>query len=64
MNGTLKDGQDQWKTLPLNTKGKEIVGDRQTWMCIGYTCIHYVSYMFINAEIFRDHEYLKYIFIS
>ena len=28
-------------------------------MCIGYTCIHYVSYMFINAEIFRDHEYLK-----
>ena len=28
-------------------------------MCIGYTCIHYVSYMLINAEIFRDHEYLK-----
>ena len=21
----------QWDTLPLNTKGKEIAGDRQTW---------------------------------
>ena len=28
---------------------------------------HYVSYMFINSELFRDHEYLKmyiYIYIS
>jgi hypothetical protein len=61
------------RPYPLIPKGKKLqVTDRPgqfilsilLYMCISYACIHYVSYMFINAEIFRDHEYLKmYIYI-
>ena len=32
-------------------------------MCIGYTCIHYVSYMFINAEYSETMNIEKYIYI-
>ena len=34
------------------------------YMCIGYTCIHYVSYMLINAEIFIYIYIYIYIYLS